>query len=268
MDPLPTRRLFLSDLGKGVAAAFVLAACAADPGASSATSGPTAPPSTGAEPPGGTTAGSTGTTTGAAGTTTATPEGELAWARANLGFVSAYVLVRSGEAAVVDTGVSGSADAIEAVLTELGLEWADAGHVILTHEHRDHVGSLQAVLDRATGATGYAAEPDIRNITTPRPLTPVADGDLVFGLQVVATPGHTAGHISILDPGRLLVAGDAINGFDGVSGPNPAFTSDMPAAIESARRLGGLAYTTAVFGHGEPLTSEADVRVAAMAAAL
>src|SRR5688572_1206055 len=34
--------------------------------------------------------------------------GELAWSRVDLGFVSAYVLVRGREAAVVDTGVGGS----------------------------------------------------------------------------------------------------------------------------------------------------------------
>src|SRR5262245_58883816 len=40
----------------------------------------------------------------------------LAWSRVNLGFVAAYVLVRGREAAVVDNGVGGSADAIGAVL--------------------------------------------------------------------------------------------------------------------------------------------------------
>ena len=42
--------------------------------------------------------------------------GALAWSRVNLGFVSAYLLVHGGEAALVDTGVENSADAIEAAL--------------------------------------------------------------------------------------------------------------------------------------------------------
>jgi hypothetical protein len=39
----------------------------------------------------------------------------------NLGFVSAYLLVRGGEAAVVDTGVTGSDGAISTALTGIGL---------------------------------------------------------------------------------------------------------------------------------------------------
>jgi hypothetical protein len=46
--------------------------------------------------------------------------GVLAWSRVNLGFVSAYVLVRGNEAAVVDTGVGGSAEAIGRCSTRPG----------------------------------------------------------------------------------------------------------------------------------------------------
>ena len=54
---------------------------------------------------------------------TPVPEGAVQWNRVNLGFVSAYILVRDGEAAVVDTGVAGSEDDIENALTAIGLEW-------------------------------------------------------------------------------------------------------------------------------------------------
>ena len=59
----------------------------------------------------------------------------------NLGFVSAYILVRGGEAVIVDTGVAGSDDDIETALGGIGLGWADVGHVILTHKHGDHAGA-------------------------------------------------------------------------------------------------------------------------------
>ena len=65
----------------------------------------------------------------------------LAWSRVDLGFVSAYVLVRGNEAAVVDTGVGGSADQIGAVLDDAGPGWAGVRHVVLTHKHPDHAGS-------------------------------------------------------------------------------------------------------------------------------
>ncbi len=92
----------------------------------------------------------------------------------------------------------------------------------------------------------------------------------MFGLRIIATPGHTAGHISVLDAvGGLLVAGDAINGENGgVIGPRPEFTSDIGAAIDSAIKLGSLTFDTVVFGHGDPVESGADTKVAAMAAGL
>ena len=80
--------------------------------------------------------------------------GELAWSRVDLGFVSAYVLVRGNEAAVVDTGVAGSADAIGAVLDSAGPGWAGVRHVVLTHKHGDHAGSIDQVMTDAPGATG------------------------------------------------------------------------------------------------------------------
>ncbi len=63
----------------------------------------------------------------------------------------------------------------------------------------------------------------------------------MFGLQVVATPGHTAGHVAVFDPdGGVLVAGDALINDGGLSGSNPRFTEDERAAAESVRRDAGL----------------------------
>lgn len=193
------------------------------------------------------------------------------WRRVNLGFVSAYLLLRDDEAAVVDTGVEGSAGDIEAVLTAADRSWQDVGHVIFTHRHADHVGSAQAVLTAAKRAQIYAGEADIPAIDAPRDITAVRDNDHVFGLQVVATPGHTAGHISLLDEaGGLLIAGDALNGGEGgkVLGANPEFTDDMTTADQSVRKLGRLVFNTLVFGHGEPVTKGASGKVVALAAEL
>lgn len=188
----------------------------------------------------------------------------------NLGFVSAYLLVRNGEAAVVDTGVAGSADAIETSLTGIGLGWDRVGHVILTHRHPDHVGSAPDVLSRAPDAAGYAGAADIPAITVPRPLTAVADGDKVFDLTIVATPGHTAGHVCVFDPvAKLLVAGDALNNRDGtLAGSSPQNTEDPVAAKASVVKLAGLSFDILLVGHGEPIEGGASDRVAQLAATL
>ena len=82
----------------------------------------------------------------------------------------------------------------------------------------------------------------------------------MFGLQVIATPGHTPGHIAVLDPASaLLVAGDALNreGGSGLAGANPDFSDDMAQAAESVRKLAGLTIDAILFGHGDPIDSGA-----------
>jgi glyoxylase-like metal-dependent hydrolase (beta-lactamase superfamily II) len=206
---------------------------------------------------------------GGGGAPPASPGAAVAWHRANLGYVSAYVLARAGEAAVVDTGVEHSEGAIGEALSAAGLGWDAVGHVILTHRHRDHAGSIDAVLAAAKDATGYAGAADIPAITTTQPLVAVGDGETVFGLRIVATPGHTMGHVAVLDEvGGLLVAGDALRTVGGtLSGSNPDFTEDIAEAKASVAKLGELRYETLLVGHGEPILTGASAQVAALAAA-
>jgi glyoxylase-like metal-dependent hydrolase (beta-lactamase superfamily II) len=225
-----SRRLFLCELGKGSVAAVVLGAGVAcaddredtsiDPNRIGAEDGP-----------------------------------DLVWHRAALGSVSAYVLVRGRQAAIVDTGLKGSEAKIGDAVKAAGLDWPDVRHVIVTHKHPDHAGSLAAVLAAATSATVSAGEADIAAIQSPRPLEAVADGAEIFGLQIVATPGHTPGHISVFDAGaHVLVTGDAVNGSGAdVNGPNPQYTEDMAKANESAKKLAALDVDTILFGHGDPI---------------
>ena len=260
-----TRRTFLVQAGRGTIALAVLtvagctpaataspsaaASASASDGAPSGEPSSEAPPASASAPP----------SSAAVGVT---------WHRANLGFVSAYILARGGEAAIVDTGVSGSEAQIETALSAAGLGWDAVGHVILTHRHGDHAGSTDAVLAAAPDATAYAGAEDISGITSPRPLTAVGDGDRVFDLRIVTTPGHTAGHIAVLDEvGGVLVAGDALNTSSGtLTGSNPQFTDDEAQAKASIAKLGELRFGTLLVGHGEPILEGAAEQVAALAA--
>ncbi|HKX76527.1 MAG TPA: MBL fold metallo-hydrolase [Acidimicrobiia bacterium] len=249
-----SRRLFLARLGKGTMALVVLGACG-DQGTTTTIgqgSATTLAPTTTASP---------ATTSASASTSTTGSTATPLFHRVNLGFVSAYLVVRGSEAAVVDTGVAGSEGDIEAGLGELGLSWDAVGHVVLTHHHPDHVGSVSPVMEAAAASTGYIGEADLDNVSSPRELVPLVDGEEVFGLTVIHTPGHTEGHISLLDPAAgVLVAGDAINGADGgVTGPNPQFSSDHDQALASMAKLATFQFETIYFGHGEPvLTGGAD----------
>ena len=267
LQPLD-RRTFLADLGRAAFALAVVtvAGCAPSGQGTPSLSASAAPTGPGSSGPGG---GTNAPTAASSGAPPPASGDAVAWERVNLGFVSAYILVRAGEAAIVDTGVSGSADAIEASLTGVGLDWSAIGHLILTHRHGDHAGSAADILERAADATGYAGAEDIGAITVPRALTAVGDGDGVFGLQIVTTPGHTAGSISVLDPvGGILVAGDAL-GTDGgrPTLPGAQFTDDMDQAQQSIVKLGEMTFETLLVGHGEPIETGASAAVAELGAA-
>ncbi len=276
------RRRFISELGRNTFAVAILgglvAACSDETGDSAV---PLPPDSrsgastvtTGAAPSAPITQDDPAEPTTSADTASDEPAGDesaLRWSQVDLGFVSAYVLVRGNDAAVVDTGTSGSTDQIGATLATLGVTFDDVRHLVLTHRHPDHVGSLRGVLGRAAAAAVYAGAGDIDNIDAPVAVTAVGDGDDVFGLQVIETPGHTPGSISVLDTGiGLLIAGDALNGnADGteVLGPNPEFSSDMATAEASVAKLAGFDFEIAAFGHGQPVTSGAGALVDALAA--
>jgi len=203
------------------------------------------------------------------GDTGGTTPAALTWARADLGFVSAYVLARGTEVAIVDTGVAGSADDIGQTLAGIGLDYGNVTHVVLTHLHPDHAGSIMEVMAQAPHATAYAGTDDIGGIDFD-PITAADDGDEIFGLEVVATPGHTSGHISVIDHAAgILVAGDALNtAGGGVQGPNPDFSIDIDLANQSAKRLAELSFNTLLAGHGDPVEERADTAVVALAASL
>jgi glyoxylase-like metal-dependent hydrolase (beta-lactamase superfamily II) len=246
------RRWLLVQTGRGAVGIAVMgvAACGGDSSSSSEDS---------AEPP------EDETTPTESGTNAAS--GQMAWERVNLDFVSAYVLVRGNEAAVVDTGVGGSTDAIGEVLDQAGPGWSGVRHVVLTHKHPDHAGSISDVLAEASSATGHIGKADLTEVDAQ--LSTLADGDDVFGLQVVATPGHTPGHISIFDEDTgVLVAGDALNNNEGLAGSSPEFTEDPDAAVASVLKMAGLAPSTILVGHGDPITDGAAEALQQLASSL
>ncbi len=275
-DTPMSRRNFFTNLGRGaatVAVVGIVATACSSESEGITTSAPAPTPTTGATDLVTTT--TTRAPQDAAPTSTEVPPpvdetAAVVWERANLGFVSAYVLARAGEAVIIDTGVAGSEGSIGDSLAAINLGWDDVSHVILTHRHNDHQGSLPAVIRLAANAVAYAGAADVPAIDSPRSVTPVGDGDSVFGLKIIDTPGHTPGHIAVLDPvGGLLVAGDSMNGSNGgVIGANPQFSPDMPAANASVKKLAQLTFGTVLFGHGEPIEAGASTLVVALAATL
>ncbi len=244
-----SRRNFITDLGRGTVGVVILGAAVVGCSDDNEVAGST-------------------TTSGLDPGTNPSPS--LAWQRVSFSSVSAYVLARGSEVAIVDTGTADVGTRFDDAFAALSVGWSDVDHVLLTHLHSDHVGGLGEVLDAAPEAKAYAGEADVAGIDSPRALTPVNDGDEVFGLQIVGTPGHTAGHVSVFDEGSgLLVAGDALVGSDGsVGGPSPNFSVDIAEANSSVAALADLGASTVVLGHGDPVESDVAASIDSLAQSL
>ena len=79
-------------------------------------------------------------------------------------------------------------------------------------------------------------------------------------MAVVATPGHTPGHVAVFDEGSgVLVAGDALtNTVDGLlSGSLREVTVDPAVAADSVRKLAALRPRVVLVGHGPPVERDA-----------
>lgn len=277
-DQPVARRAFLADLGRVTLGAVVLGPVltACSPGGDDDADGGT--PGDADEDASNGSDGSSAET--AAGPVDAgTAEGELAWERASYGFVSAYVLVRDGEAMVFDTGTSdGGVEPIAGALEAAGVGWEAVAHIVASHSHGDHVGGLEAVAEQAPDAVLYASTPDLDGFRDRvESAQEVGDADRVLGVRVVGTPGHTLGHISAYDEDSgLLLSGDAIvrdreiggTTGEGIEASPPDFTADMDQAIASVGVLADLQPATILFGHGDPLSEGAATMLADYAEAL
>jgi glyoxylase-like metal-dependent hydrolase (beta-lactamase superfamily II) len=204
------------------------------------------------------------------------------------GMVNCYLVREEDGFTLIDTNLSGSAGAIIAAAKEHG---APIVRIVLTHAHNDHVASLDALkqalpeVDVAIGARDArflagdlsldAAEPQVKlkggyQPCQTQPTRLLEPGDRVGSLEVVASPGHTPGHIALQDVrDRTVIAGDAFQTLGGIAVagtirwlfPLPGLaTWHKPTALQSARALRALQPARLAVGHGKVV----DEPVAAM----
>ena len=182
-------------------------------------------------------------------------------------YVNSYLVVRGEEAALIDTGFPGSAPRVEQALASVGLAWNNLRHVILTHYHGDHMGGAPEILARAPRAEMLIGAADVK-LANFAAVRPVYDADEVFGLQIIAVPGHSPGHINLVEPtSRSLFTGDSIfnlsaawEQFNLPAGLNvslPPYTWHRPLMLGSLRRLQDLEVDRAFFGHGASIEAGA-----------
>lgn len=174
--------------------------------------------------------------------------------------VRCYAVAQPAGIVIIDTGLPDAEAGIAAAVEALGGSFADVRDIVLTHLHPDHIGSLFAVAARAPLATIYAGGPDAANINAPHPITPVEEGNAIQELEVLATPGHTPGHVSLFHQATgTLFIGDAAASDQGQAIRSPeAFTADAARADESLARIAALNPARIMFAHGAELDAPAE----------
>lgn len=196
--------------------------------------------------------------------------------------ITPIVLQDEDETILVDCGYPNSMRLLEEAAIKHGITLDSITKLIVTHQDMDHIGSLAALkrahphiaivayeqeapyiegtkkwLRLEQAESSFDALPDevkphaeqfIRFLQTiePAPVDQAVSNDEKLpwcgGIEIVHTPGHMPGHISLYLPAsKTLIAGDAVvidNGQLEIA--NPQFTMDMDEAVRSVQRL--LAY--------------------------
>lgn len=208
-----------------------------------------------------------------------------------------YLVVGSEGLVLIDSGVAWTARAPIRYIQRLGFEPSALKAVFITHGDPDHTGGLRAIV-RETGAAVVAHQAEVglvdrtekRRPTSPdfldrlmapfvgllmpsKPVAvsrPVADGDSLFGLEVIHTPGHSPGSACyLLREQKVLFAGDTMTHWGRRLGlPMKAYTTDMVLAIQSVKRIAQYDFEVCCFGHGPAITKDARVAIADFAARL
>jgi glyoxylase-like metal-dependent hydrolase (beta-lactamase superfamily II) len=191
-----------------------------------------------------------------------------------LRFINAYLVREDDGFTLVDTTLKGATGAIIDAAREAG---DDVRRIVLTHGHTDHVGGLDGLKKRLGDAVEVLIpEGDERILAgewKPEGKLPgswpkvntradvrLAAGDRVGSLEVVAAPGHSPGHVALLDTrDRTLICGDTFTTLGGVavSARNPQRfplaamgTWDPELDRASARTLRALDPARLAPGHG------------------
>jgi len=197
--------------------------------------------------------------------------------------VNCYLIIEAGGLTLIDTGLVGNAKSILKYIAGLNKGPSDLKRILITHSDGDHVGSL-AALKEATGARVYAHPIEAQAIaagSASRALKTTSllarlfrlmtaslfkakpvqvdqlinDGDVLSvlgGLRVVATIGHTPGHVSFYAPScKILFAGDSmVSEKTGLRVSRGMNTWDEAKAKDAVKIQAALGADIVCVGHG------------------
>ncbi len=164
-----------------------------------------------------------------------------------LGSVNAYLIDEGQELILIDTGYKDSEKAIRQYIEKIGRQVSDLKHIIVTHHHPDHAGSLAALKAR-TNAKIYMHPKDAQ----------LVEHGIGMRKEVVAGPGHSEGQVALLfdDHGDFLFGADTATNLLGLS--HPPLYENTKQGYDDLARIASLKFEGAAFGHGQPILKGAD----------
>lgn len=201
------------------------------------------------------------------------------------------VLIDNGQRKIlVDCGYPSFGLLLENALNSIGSGLAQVTDIIITHHDVDHVGALFEIYQEHPHIRIHAPFPEMLfvdgSLKSPRlvqaetlfeslpedqksqalafqslleSIKPVPvhqmlteELDSFDGIQILMTPGHSPGHISLYIPEqKTLIAGDAVVYVNGkLDIANPAFAVDLSQAITSVGKIAALDITRLICFHG------------------
>lgn len=197
------------------------------------------------------------------------------------GFVNAYLIVGGQDLTLVDSGHSRCPERLEAELRDNGFLPRDVARVVLTHAHPAHVGGVAHLLkNHPVRVFAHPKELPVLRGKAPRPrrrglaglvagavfeeyypwepidsVQPVEPGTPLRGIpqwQVLHTPGHTDGSLSLFHPARqILICGDVLSNRGGrLHAPAGYRNADKASLRSTLETLGKLDCDILCCGHG------------------
>lgn len=224
--------------------------------------------------------------------------------------VNCWLIEDDSGLTLIDAGLPGTWGHLQDAVHTLGYQLDDITALVLTHAHFDHVGMARRLI-RQTGLPVYAHSADhelaahpfryahespivryplrypkaltvlgpmllagvpfIRGIDDVRSLAVGEELEVPGRPTVIATPGHTYGHVALHLPDRdAVISGDALVTLDpytALTGPRVvagAATADASQALNSLEAIGATKARHVLPGHGDPWNRGA-ARAAAVA---
>lgn len=221
-------------------------------------------------------------------------------------YVNLYLVEDDDGVTLVDAGLPGVWRPLGEAFRSIGRRPSELRALVLTHAHFDHVGVVRKLQQR--GVPIWAAPEDHHLVAHPfsyahenprlvypirHPAAlPILTGMLLGGLplvrgttgvrslatgavldvpgrpEVIATPGHTYGHVALhLRDRDVVISGDALVSLDpytAATGPRivaGAATADFAMNFASLGAIAATGAGTVLPGHGEPWTKGAESAV-------